>query len=266
MRYQSRWIPCARRRADNAVLERPTRSQHEITYAPALEGRRVAVFGDIHGRADLLAKAQDSLDRYVGRIGFDPPLEIYLGDYIDRGPESRTVLDMLLSRRRSHAVVCLRGNHEAMLLDVLHDVSALPHWLACGGGATLTSYGSDMLSDAIGEAARGNRSELEARIPREHRSFLTSMPIAYRLGSMFFVHAGVRPGILLERQRDADMLWIREPFLSSKGNHGALIVHGHTPVATVDFRHNRINVDTGAVFTGRLTCLLIADDALRVIA
>lgn len=237
-----------------------------IRYAPALEGRRVAVFGDIHGRADLLARVHDQLDGYVRHHGLDTPVEIYLGDYIDRGPSSRAVLDLLLARRRTRTIVCLRGNHEAMLLDALRDPAHLPRWLDAGGLATLSSYGVSLSGGqgSAGEIAR--RPDIFAALPQEHRAFLGSMPVGYRMGSIFFVHAGVRPGVFLERQREADLLWIREPFLSSRADHGALIVHGHSPVATVDFRYNRINVDTGAVFTGRLTCLLIADDALRLIA
>lgn len=251
------------RRSDH-VTSRSEPRAHGIVYTPALDGAHIAVFGDIHGRADLLDRAHERLDAYVARRGLTPPVEIYLGDYIDRGPQSGAVLSTLLARSGRRAVICLRGNHEAMLLDALDDPAARARWLQAGGAATLSSYDGSISASHRGNGAPAYPS-LRAIIPSEHIAFLRAMPVGYRLGSMFFVHAGVRPGVLLERQQDADLLWIREPFLSSDANHGALIVHGHTPTIAIEFRHNRINVDTGAVITGLLTCLLIGDDGLHVI-
>ncbi|MGU3541081.1 metallophosphoesterase family protein [Methylobacterium sp. A54F] len=233
---------------------------HDIVYTPALDGEEVAVFGDIHGRADLLARLHAGLDLRTAVLGIAPPMEIYLGDYVDRGRDSRSVIAMLLTRRRRRRIVCLRGNHEVMMLDAIRDRACLQRWLDAGGSDTLASYG---VSPPIGEC---EHADLPSALPAEHLAFLQSLPLGLRLGAMYFVHAGVRPGVLLEQQRAEDLLWIREPFLSSDANHGALIIHGHSPVTDVEFLPNRINIDTGAFYTGKLTCLLMSDDHVEIFA
>ncbi|MBY0299223.1 MAG: serine/threonine protein phosphatase [Methylobacterium sp.] len=237
-----------------------------LVYWPALGGRSLAVFGDIHGRDDLLAAAQARLDAVAGARGLRP-LEIYLGDYVDRGPDSPAVLDRLIARGRERETVCLRGNHEAMLLGALDDPAVLRSWLGWGGDATLRAYGCPLPRDQEPAAAdlAVLQQHLRRALPAHHRAFLAGLPVAYTIGALLLVHAGIRPGRLIERQDEADLLWIREPFLSSTRDHGLLVVHGHTPVAAPDFRFNRINLDTGAVYTGVLTCLLISDRSIEVL-
>jgi serine/threonine protein phosphatase 1 len=169
---------------------------------------------------------------------------ILLGDYVDRGPDSRRVVEFLIRRQsdRGRRVICLRGNHEAMLVsaaDKQRSDSDLMKWWGNGGKQTLESYGIDDPSD----------------LPAEHLSWMQQLPLVHRDRHRLFVHAGIRPGIPLALQSEEDLLWIREPFLSSADNHGALIVHGHTPVRSrqPDARANRLNLDTGACFGGPLT-------------
>ena len=179
--------------------------------------------------------------------------EIYVGDYIDRGPQSREVVEWLLetpplTERR----ICLSGNHEVMLLDALTDPVALHHWLRNGAGATLASYGL---------AA----SEVRA-LPPKHLDFFENLEVAASIGSYLFVHAGIRPGLALAEQDEEDLVWIREPFLSSEVDHGMIVVHGHTPVDVPDVQANRINIDTGAVFSGTLTCLVLEGTSWRFLS
>jgi serine/threonine protein phosphatase 1 len=136
-----------------------------------------------------------------------------------------------------------------MLLDALSDAAWLRHWLSNGAGSTLASYGL---------AAR----DLGA-LPRKHLDFYESLGLTASIGSYLFVHAGIRPGLTVSEQDAEDLVWIREPFLSSDANHGAIVVHGHTPVDVPDVHPNRINIDTGAVFSGNLTCLVLEGTSLR---
>ncbi|ACL60708.1 metallophosphoesterase family protein [Methylobacterium nodulans] len=233
-----------------------------IEYWPALGGRSVVAFGDIHGRDDLLARAHARLDALSAARGLCP-LEIYLGDLIDRGPDSRDVVERLIARAREREVIALRGNHEAMLLRALDDDEALRLWLAQGGEATLRAYRGAPPEGQGGAASA--REILRRALPPAHLAFLRGMPVSYTIGALLFVHAGIRPGRLIDQQDEEDLLWIREPFLSSERDHGLLVVHGHSPVAEPDFRFNRINIDTGAVYTGRLTALLISDRAIEIV-
>ena len=214
------------------------------------DGLRIYAIGDIHGRYDLL---QTLAARIRSDIEKAPPrssAEIYVGDYIDRGPQSREVVEWLvgtpsLADRR----ICLKGNHEAMLLSALADPAWLHHWLSNGAGTTLASYGL------------GSR-ELAA-LPRKHLDFYENLELTASIGSYLFVHAGIRPSLALADQNEEDLVWIREPFLSSDADHGAIVVHGHTPVDVPEVRPNRINIDTGAVFSGHLTCLVLEGTSQR---
>jgi serine/threonine protein phosphatase 1 len=228
-------------------------------------GMRVYAIGDIHGRADLLAQTFATIDADRMRAPVERAIEVYLGDYVDRGPHSREVLDLLIERRRTREAVCLKGNHEAFVLDVLAHPRKLAEWRLFGGLPTLLSYGlrptinprSDQQLDLVAEFAEA--------IPQEHLAFLENLPTSLCLGDYYFVHAGVRPGVALEAQRDQDLLWIRDQFLGSTIDFGKYVVHGHTPVAKPDVRPNRINIDTGAYATGKLTVLAIQDDVMAAI-
>jgi serine/threonine protein phosphatase 1 len=226
---------------------------------------RVYAVGDIHGRADLL-KAMfaridlDTLERRVAR-----PVEIYLGDYIDRGPASRDVLDQLITRSEQREMVCLKGNHEIYPGEFVRNPETLHEWAQIGGMDTLLSYGMRPPVNPGDAELRSLASEFFAAMPDTHRAFLSQLPPHQTCGDFYFVHAGVRPGVELRDQDEQDLLWIREEFLQSEDDYGKIIVHGHTPVLEPEFKPNRINIDTGAYATGRLTCLVIDDDKLSLL-
>jgi serine/threonine protein phosphatase 1 len=221
------------------------------------EGIRIYAFGDIHGRADLLKEMFTVIDADIARNPVDRPIEVFLGDYVDRGPNSAGTLDLLLERSLYSETVFLKGNHEAYLLEVLRDPSKLEDWRLFGGLQTLVSYGlrPTLNPDAAEQASL--IGALSEAMPGEHLMFLQSLKPSFVCGDFFFVHAGVRPGIPLKEQQESDLLWIRNEFLDSEENFGKYIVHGHTPVDKPDIRQNRINIDTGAYATGNLTLLTI---------
>ena len=200
--------------------------------------------GDIHGCLDKLRSLLLRCEKHAaGR----PPAFVFVGDYIDRGPQSCAVIDCLIDLKAQYGdrVVALMGNHEAMALAAVDGSGPVQLWLAQGGLATLESYG-------VAEPRE---------LPRAHVDWLRGLPLSYDDGRRFFVHAGVNPGTSLEAQDGFDLLWIREPFLSHRGDYGRLIVHGHTPLmnGVPDLRGNRLNLDTGAVFGGPLTAAVFDD-------
>jgi serine/threonine protein phosphatase 1 len=228
------------------------------------DGVRIYAVGDIHGRADLL---NDLMARIQDDIRDDRPARpvlVFLGDYVDRGPDSREVLGLLLAHSESMEMVALKGNHEAMILEFLKKPTALEEWRQFGGIETLVSYGliPPLKPDARAQIALS--AALNRLVPEYQRRWLETLPTSWALGDFFFVHAGVRPGVPLGSQREEDLLWIREDFLLHEGDFGKMIVHGHTPVSQPDFRPNRINIDTGAYATGRLTCLRLEGNEVRL--
>jgi serine/threonine protein phosphatase 1 len=229
-------------------------------------GLRVYAVGDVHGRADLLRRlhAEIAEDAALAPAGVERVL-VYVGDYVDRGLESAEVLDALIERPlQGFHTIHLLGNHDAWLLAFLDDEAVGPAWLRYGGDTTLASYGLRPTSPVDDqEHLKRLQGELRQRLPAAHRAFLESLPLSFELGDYLFVHAGVRPGVPLEQQEPQDLLWIREPFLSFAGDHGRVIVHGHTVSPEPVLRVNRIGVDTGACWTGRLTCLVLEDDSQR---
>jgi serine/threonine protein phosphatase 1 len=226
------------------------------------EGIRVYAFGDIHGRSDLLKDMFTVVDADLARNPVDRPIHVFLGDYVDRGPDSAGTLDLLIDRGRHFETVYLKGNHEAYMLEVLRDPGKLAEWRKFGGLPTLMAYGiqPSLSSDAVEQAALIEM--LVKQMPEAHLRFLQSLLPSFVCGDFLFVHAGVRPGIPLKEQTEADMLWIRDEFLDSKENFGKFIVHGHTPVREPDIRPNRVNIDTGAYATGNLTLLTIQGDSM----
>jgi serine/threonine protein phosphatase 1 len=238
------------------------RSRHTAK-APRLPGGvRIYAFGDIHGRADLLKKMFTVIDADISRSPVERPIEVYLGDYVDRGPYSRETLDLLIERSRSRETVCLRGNHEAYYLDVLRDPAKLDAWRQIGGLQTLMSYGvQPSLNPSAAEQVE-LIGALKAAMPPGHMRFLENLKPSFLCGDFFFVHAGVRPGIPLNEQQEHDLLWIRDEFLNSEEDFGKFIIHGHTPVREPDIRANRANIDTGAYATGNLTLLTIQGSSM----
>jgi len=216
---------------------------------------RIYAIGDIHGRADLLEVLFDKIaiaerERPKARSHM-----VFLGDYIDRGPDSHGVIELLLHGLPAGlAGDFLLGNHEQMMLDALADEDALGLWIANGGAVALQSY-------ARAARASGDRREewvaLRELVPPEHLDFLERLQFYVEYGGYCFTHAGLRPGVPLDRQDPHDLVWIRKPFLDHKGSFGRVVVHGHTPVPSPEVHPNRIAIDTGAVFTDRLTALVL---------
>jgi serine/threonine protein phosphatase 1 len=229
-------------------------------------GRRIYAIGDVHGRLDLLERLQAMI---VAHIEASPPAEmqlIYVGDYVDRGPAGAGVIERLARPQPAlPPATCLRGNHEEILLRFMVDPSIAQAWQPLGGFETLRSYGvpTRLVAERRFDEAR---AELWARMPAHHVAFLQHLGTSHRCGPYFFAHAGVRPGVPLEHQSERDLAWIRDEFLSSPRDHGAVVVHGHTPVETPEIRANRINIDTGAYATGRLTCAVIESRQVQWLA
>jgi serine/threonine protein phosphatase 1 len=231
----------------------------ELIPAPATlpPGERIYAIGDIHGCLDRLVALHEAIATDIGTRPVEHTTLVHLGDYVDRGTDSAQVIDWLIDRPPvpADAFVNLMGNHELMMLAAVvgTDRDAPGHWLANGGADSLLSWG---ISRAVPPA------EWAARIPLQHLVFLRDLATSHRIGPYFFVHAGVRPGVPLDQQSRQDMLWIREPFLSSRADHGAIIVHGHTPKREPVVQPNRIAIDTGAVLGGDLTCVVLEGDML----
>jgi len=211
----------------------------------------IFAIGDVHGS---LRKLQSLIERCERYAGGRPMTFVFLGDYIDRGPQSAGVVGCLLDlqSRMPERVIALKGNHEAMVLGVIDGTIPGHYWLAQGGAETLQSYGAS----SAGE------------LPDTHIDWLRSLRLSHNDGHRFFVHAGIDPERPLDAQQDADLFWIREPFLSDRRDHGRLIVHGHTPLMTrkPDLRANRLNIDTGAVFGGPLTAAVFGDTEIKPLA
>jgi serine/threonine protein phosphatase 1 len=225
----------------------------------------IYAIGDIHGHSALLSAAHARIAADKARAGAPDAPVVHLGDYCDRGPDTRGVLEMLCAGIDAGApFICLMGNHDRMmrrfiaperLPDPLHrDL----HWLSpgIGGRETLASYG-------VTPTPRASEADLHdafrAAVPARHRAFLDGLRPSYSVDGMFFCHAGVRPGVALKAQAEDDLLWIRAPFLMATGDFGALVVHGHTPTPQASHFGNRVNLDTGAAFGGPLSAAVFED-------
>ena len=225
-------------------------------------GRRVYAVGDIHGRADLLSALVGRIDDDLRSRPISEAVQVFLGDYIDRGPNSRGVLDLLVGRQKGHELVLLKGNHEDYALRFLSDPTILSEWKKVGGLDTIVSYGVTPARRLDLQSQRRLAISLGHSMPDSHRRLLGNLALSYSCGDFFFAHAGVRPGIPLQMQSQHDLLWIREDFLLCEEDFGKIVVHGHTPAVEPDIRPNRINIDTGAYATGRLTCLVLEGDRI----
>jgi serine/threonine protein phosphatase 1 len=233
---------------------------------PALPaGWRIYAVGDIHGRLDLL-------DELLARIGTDialrpaaRPVYVFLGDYIDRGSWSRETIDRLIAHGEISESVFLKGNHEQIAVQCLSDRGLFDQWLRLGGLETLVSYGvpAEILAGARQTAEL--QAAFHGALPQSHFRFFRDLQNSFASGDFFFAHAGAKPNVELARQKESDLLWIRGEFLSSTCDFGKIVVHGHTPSVEVEVRANRINIDTGAFATGRLTCLVIDGESLSTI-
>jgi serine/threonine protein phosphatase 1 len=225
--------------------------------APAVpDGARVYAVGDVHGRDDLLDQIAAAIE---GDLATAPAtvVTVFLGDYVDRGPHSADVVERLASGRFPTPIRTLRGNHEHTMLRFLDKPEELDQWRNFGGLETLHSYGVDVSRAMRGEGYDEAREALAAALPSAHRRFLEETELCATYGDYFFCHAGVRPGVPLDRQSAEDLMWIRDDFLRSGRSFGKVVVHGHTPVAAPEWTANRINIDTGAFATSLLTCLAL---------
>ncbi len=222
-------------------------------------GKRIYAIGDIHGCSQQL----DSLLRQIredAKLGSAARnLLVTLGDYVDRGPGSREVLERLAGDPLpGFARVHLCGNHDAMMLEFLENPDTGPLWLMNGGDATCRSYLIEPSSLPVALSR-----DLRTALPDAHLAFLRSLKLSHQEGGYLFVHAGIRPGVALQDQRPEDLMWIRDAFLSSPEDHGQVVVHGHTPRSAPDRQANRIGIDTGACYGGDLTCLILEGDQQR---
>lgn len=221
-------------------------------------GMRIFAVGDIHGRLDLLEAMHRGI---TDNLAFDPPEDwriVYLGDYGDRGPDTNGVISHLVAQQAADdaRVITLRGNHDQALLDFLGTGDRMRLFERYGGFETAASYGvtADFTSSG---AAIATKEAMVAAMPADHLRFLAGLPLTAEFGEFFFCHAGIRPGVALDAQERHDLIWIREQFLDDPRLHPKIIVHGHTPVAEAEFMANRVDVDTGAYYSGLLTALVI---------
>ncbi len=221
----------------------------------------VYAVGDVHGRADLLERLLVKIRTDAAQRSQGHKVLVYLGDYVDRGLESRAVIESLLAQGGDGLErVFLKGNHEDAMLQFLDSTEIGSSWMGFGGDATLYSYGVDVFGTPPEGVERLDhiQEQLRANTPPEHVAFLEGLELYHQEGDYFFVHAGVRPGLGLGDQDANDMMWIRDEFLNSTANFGKVVVHGHSIKPQPVVRSNRIGIDTGAFATGVLTCLVLA--------
>ena len=221
------------------------------------DGMIVYAIGDVHGRLDLLAEMHARIAADIMRLKPADWRIVHLGDYVDRGPQSGGVLEFLIRQSAAdRRVLALAGNHDIGFLDFLAMPDPGGLFALYGGVQTARSYGVELhLGDPL--AFRSGFRALDAAVPRSHRDFLGTLERSASFGDFFFCHAGIRPGVALDRQDPLDLIWIRGDFHRHRELFPKVVVHGHTPVAEPEILPNRVNVDTGAFASGRLTALVI---------
>ena len=235
---------------------------------------RVYAIGDIHGHADLLRGAHEGIARDLAARPCPSHAVVHIGDYVDRGPDSPGVIDFLLAgAARGEAWINLLGNHDRMFRLFLDRpggrdprLRAEYGWLSdrLGGRTTLEAYGVTVPADVHPDGA-GLFDAARTAVPAAHRAFLASLRLSFRWRDVLFAHAGVRPGVPLTEQSEDDLIWIRDEFHQSREDHGALIVHGHTPVDEVEDRGNLIAIDTGAAYGGPVSCVVFEGGGVRLL-
>ena len=239
--------------------KRRKRGREDAAAPRVAEDMRVYAIGDVHGRLDLLKKLSGKISEDRAANPAARYKLIFLGDYVDRGNQSRELLDLLSQGPiEGFETIYLSGNHEEFLLRFLTDTTDASSWLYYGGANTLISYGipaSPLQNDP--ERLIAIQQKFRDVLPESHLAFLRSLEISHVEGDYFFTHAGVRPGVAVDEQAPDDLLWIRDEFLASKADHGRVIVHGHSVRMRPELLANRIGIDTGAYDTGVLTCLVL---------
>ena len=230
-------------------------------------GSRIYAIGDVHGRADLLERLRTAIVEDAGSHPVERKVVVYLGDYVDRGSDSRGVVDLLAKEALpGFESVFLKGNHEDSMLQFLTDPAIAPAWMAYGGEATLYSYGVRPPDARRVEDILAAQKAFIAALPPEHLDFLKWLKLVHIEGGYAFVHAGFRANVPIELQDPQDMMWIRNEFLDSHADFGKVAVHGHTITEVPEIRANRIGIDTGAFATGTLTCLVLEGTERRFLA
>jgi serine/threonine protein phosphatase 1 len=223
-------------------------------------GARVYAVGDIHGRLDLFEQLIALIEADDAARGAAETTVVLLGDLIDRGPDSAGVIDAAREWGERRRVRALAGNHEEMFLGAFERLETLRHFLRFGGKETVLSY--PITSERYRALSLEQLQQaLPGIVPAAHIAYLEAMEDHIAIGDYLFVHAGIRPGVPLEQQRLSDLRWIRDTFIDDSGDHGCVVVHGHTITDDVDERSNRIGIDTGAFMSGRLTALGIEGTA-----
>ncbi len=225
----------------------------------------IYAIGDLHGRDDLLARLHESIEEDIARSPERKATVIYLGDYVDRGPDSKAVIDRLLDQPVQGAErIFLKGNHEEAMLRFLAGETSGGSWLNIGGGATAWSYGVSLRSETREPAPPDVvRRQLIEALPPRHMEFFRNLRLLHEAGDYLFVHAGIKPGRAIEDQDPRDLLWIRGEFLNSRRRHEKIVIHGHSSSNEVVVKRNRICVDTTAYATDRLSCVVLEGDAYR---
>ncbi|MCK6452941.1 MAG: serine/threonine protein phosphatase [Alphaproteobacteria bacterium] len=228
----------------------------------ALASDLIYAVGDVHGRSDLLARLHDLIREDAAARPPGSRTLVYLGDFVDRGHDSRGVIDLVLAPDLpGFECLALLGNHDWMMREFLRSpLEVGPGWMLNGARATLQSYGVKPPSTALDvEGMLAARDALAEALPMAHWNFLNDLRLYLARPGYLFVHAGIRPGRPADKQSIEDLIWIREEFLDSDADHGAVVVHGHTIAPAPDVRRNRIGIDTGAYYSGRLTAVVLGN-------
>lgn len=232
--------------------------------ACAPDGKRIYAIGDIHGAADALDRLIEKIEKDAG--GLDQAQLIFLGDYVDRGIDSKGVIERLVAfQNRYKDAVFLKGNHEATMLDFLANPDAALEWLEWGGDQTLRSYG---VAGALTKSGDALSTSLADALPQSHRDFLKGLSLKHIAGDYLFVHAGIRPGVAIEDQEEEDLIWIRARFHDATPDErpDKVVVHGHQATKKPVDAGWRIGVDTGACWSGVLTAVCLAGDKRKFIS
>lgn len=246
----------------------PQRPMVEGRPARMPDGVRLYAVGDVHGRIDLMLE----LEKMIVEDALRGPANqkfflVYLGDYVDRGRDSRGVIDyLIMPPPQPFERILLLGNHDAWMRDFIASAAVGPSWLRFGGDATVASYETAIdYSKPDDERIVDVQRRFAAKVSTAHQRFLHELELGFSLGDYFFCHAGIRPGVPLDQQIESDLIWMRDPFLSWNGAAEKVIVHGHTITEQPVMRHNRIGIDTGAFASEILTCLVLEGDTQRFI-
>lgn len=229
---------------------------------------RIYAIGDVHGHLSLLESMHKKITADLNSAPIANYKIVFIGDYIDRGPDSAGCVQFLIElMSQDDNVVCLKGNHEQRLEDfIANPIDKAHSFFTFGGTESVMSYGVDMQSfSQTDENVLAAHAQLEQNLSAEHKQFYATRPRSVAFGDYLFAHAGVRPGISLKEQSDEDLINIRHEFLSHTGLYEKVVVHGHTPAHPMEIFPNRVNVDTWAYDTGVLSCLVLEDLDYRVI-